>query len=250
MARRRLGSDHANVNRWLALGVGCAAYCGEVLVEGSGMRDDFKQAEVTKLARQSGYNCSNPSCRRATVGPDGDGGSASIGVAAHITAASAGGPRFDPTMTPEQRSSIENGIWLCQSCSRLIDADIPSHPADTLIEWKRLSEIQAYLALRNLEVVRSRNFKDLERKMPELISEMRQDLKDHPFAREIIIMSKKWTYNGSGKMIFSYFFEDHEHLREKIKLCENYGAVVNITINNVDRYEFTEDFAEYLESPN
>ena len=51
-------------------------------------------------------------------------------------------------------------------------------------------------------------------------------------------------------MIFSYFFEDHEHLREKIKLCENYGAVVNITINNVDRYEFTEDFAEYLESPN
>lgn len=238
------------MNGWLALGVGCAAYCVEVLVEESGMRDDFKQAEVTKLARQSGYICSNPSCRRTTVGPDGDGGSANIGVAAHITAASAGGPRFDPTMTPEQRSSIENGIWLCQSCSRLIDADIPSHSADTLIEWKRLSEIQAYLALRNLDVVRSRNFRDLERKMPELISEMRQDLKDHPFAREIIIMSKKWTYNGSGKMIFSYFFEDHEHLREKIKLCENYGAVVNITFNNVDRYEFTEDFAEYLESPN
>jgi hypothetical protein len=238
------------VSGWLALGVGCTAYCGEVLVEGSGMRDDFKQAEVTKLARQSGYICSNPSCRRTTVGPDGDGGSASIGVAAHITAASAGGPRFDPTMTPEQRSSVENGIWLCQSCSRLIDADIPSHSADTLVEWKKLSEIQAYLALRNLEVVRSRNFRDLERKMPELISEMRQDLKDHPFAREIIIMSKKWTYNGSGKMIFSYFFEDHDHLLEKIKLCENYGAVVNITFNSVDRYEFTEDFAEYLESPN
>lgn len=214
------------------------------------MRDDFKQAEVTKLARQSGYICSNPSCRRATVGPDGEGGSASIGVAAHITAAAAGGPRFDPTMTQEQRSSVENGIWLCQTCSRLIDADIPSHPADTLIEWKRLSEIQAYLALRNLEVVRSRNFKDLERKMPELIAEMRQDIQKHPFAREIIIMSKGWTYNGSGKMIFSYYFEEHEHLREKMKLCENYGAVVNITFNNVDRYEFTEDFAEYLESPN
>lgn len=249
-ALRQTGTDHANVNGWLAPSNACAAHFGEALVEGSGMRDDFKQAEVTKLARQSGYICSNPLCRRATVGPDGDGGIASIGVAAHITAAAAGGPRFDATMTPEHRSSIENGIWLCQSCSRLIDADIPSHPADTIIEWKRLSEIQAYLALRNLEVVRSRNFKDLERKMPELICEMRQDVKDHPFAREIIIMSKKWTYNGSGKMIFSYYFQDHEHLREKIKLCENYGAVVNITFNNVDRYEFTEDFAEYLESPN
>lgn len=214
------------------------------------MRDDFKQAEVTKLARRSGYICSNPSCRRATVGPDGGGGSASIGVAAHIAAAATGGPRFDPTMTPEQRSSIENGIWLCQSCSRLIDADIPSHPAETLVEWKRLSEIKAYLALRNLEVVPSRNFKDLERKMPKLISEMRADLKKHPFVREIMIFSRKRSYCGSEKMIFHYFIEDHEHLMEKMKLCENYGAVVNITFNNVDRYEFTEDFAEYLDRSN
>ncbi len=63
-------------------------------------------------------------------------------------------------------------------------------------------------------------------------------------------MSKKWTYNGSGKVIFFYYFEDHDSLREKMKICENYGAIVNITYNNVDRYEFTEDFAEYLESPN
>lgn len=214
------------------------------------MRDNFKQAEVTKLARQSGYICSNPSCRRATVGPDGDGGSASIGVAAHISAAAAGGPRFDATMTQEHRSSIENGIWLCQSCSRLIDADVSSHPTDTLLEWKRLSEIQAYLALRNLEVVRSRNFSDLEQKMPELVSEMRQDLKNHPFVREIIIISKGCCYNGSEKMIFSYYFEEHEHLLEKMKLCENYGAVTNITFNNVDRFEFTEKFAEYLEGSN
>lgn len=213
------------------------------------MRDDFKQAEVIKLARQSGYLCSNPTCRRSTVGPDGDRGTANIGVAAHIAAASAGGPRFDPAMTPEERSSIDNGIWLCQTCSRLIDSDVSSHSSDTLIEWKRLSEIQAYLALRNLEVVRSRKFEDLERKMPELIAEMRQDLKNHPFTREFIVMSKKWTYNGSGKMIFSYFFEDHDHLIEKMKVCENYGAVVNITFNSVDRFEFTEDFAEYLELP-
>lgn len=165
------------------------------------MRDDFKKSEVTKLAQQSGYRCSNPSCRRPTIGPDGDRGTASIGVAAHIAAASVGGPRFDPTMTLEERSSIDNGIWLCQTCSRLIDTDVASYSNETLFEWKRLSEIQAYLGLRNLEVVRSRNF------------------------------------------------EDHEQLLEKLKVCENYGAVVNITHNNVDRFEFSEDFAEYLEQP-
>ena len=211
------------------------------------MRDDFKRADVNELARQSGYQCSNPSCQRSTVGPDGDGGSASIGVAAHICAAAAGGPRFSVDMTPEERASIENGIWLCQTCSRLVDSDVPSHSVETLHEWKELSKIQAYLALRDQEVVQSRSYNKLERKMPELIAEMRVDLNKNPFTREFIIMSKKWTYCGSGKMIFIYYFEDHEHLQEKIAICKNYGAIVEITFNNVDRYEFTENFAEYLE---
>ena len=211
------------------------------------MRDDFRKADVNELARQSGYQCSNPTCQRPTVGPNGNGGSASIGVAAHIAAAAAGGPRFDANMTSEDRSSVDNGIWLCQTCSRLVDVDVPSHPVETLRDWKKLSEIQAYLALRNLEVVRSRNFDKLEIKMPALIAEMRKDLRENIFTREFIIRSKKWTYNGSEKMIFSYFFEDHDHLHGKLTMCENYGAVVNITHNNTDRYEFTEDFAEFLE---
>lgn len=211
------------------------------------MRDNFKKAVVNELARQSGYKCSNPSCRRPTVGPDGDGGSASIGVAAHVCAAAAGGPRFNADMTSVNRSSIENGIWLCQTCSRLVDVDVPSHPVDTLHKWKKLSEIEAYLALQNLEVVRSRSYNELERKMPELIAEMREDLDKNPFTREFILMSNKWSYNGSGETIFSYYFEDHEHLHGKMTMCENYGAIVNITFNNVERYEFTEDFAEYLE---
>jgi len=83
--------------------------------------------------------------------------------------------------------------------------------------------------------------------MPELIAEMRKDVNKNPFTREFIIMSKNWVYNGTGKMIFSYHFEDHEHLQGKMTMCENYGAIVKITFNNVERYEFTEDFVEYLE---
>jgi len=121
------------------------------------MRGNFKKADVNELARQSGFQCSNPSCRRPTVGSDGEGRSASIGVAAHITVASVGGPRYDPNISETEIPLINNGIWLCQTCSRLIDVDVTSHSTDFLHEWKKLSEIQAYLALRNLEVVQSRS---------------------------------------------------------------------------------------------
>lgn len=210
------------------------------------MRDDFKKALVRDLAKRAGYTCSNPICQRQTVGPDGSVGVASIGVAAHITAAAIGGPRFDETLTPDERSSIENGIWLCQTCSRLIDSDAASHSTALLIEWKTLAEMRAYLALRELVISSTRNFEKLESKMPELVREMRADITEHPFTREFVILKRAWVYNGTGQMIFSYYIEDHEHLDGKLKMCENYGAIIDTTFNNVDRYEFTEDFADYL----
>ena len=89
------------------------------------MRDDFKQATINLLANRVGWKCSNPGCRRTTRGA----GTASmdvvnIGVAAHITAAAKGGPRYDNNITSQERKSYENGIWLCQSCSKLIDSDV------------------------------------------------------------------------------------------------------------------------------
>ncbi len=149
-------------------------------------------------------------------------------------------------MSQEQRSSIVNGIWLCQTCSRLIDSDVPSHSVDTLREWKNVSEMTAYLALRGLEVVQFRSYERLERKLPELIAEMRVDLSENLYVREFIIMSKRTSYNGSRKKIFNYYFEDHEDLHGKVKICENYGAIIDITYNSVDRFRFTEDFVDYL----
>lgn len=43
------------------------------------------------------------------------------GVAAHITAASPKGPRYDENMTQEERSNVGNGVWMCQICARVID---------------------------------------------------------------------------------------------------------------------------------
>ena len=63
-----------------------------------------------------------------------------VGVAAHITAAAPGGPRYDPLMKREERSSELNGIWMCQTHAKFVD-DNPSVCAiDELQRWKRLHE--------------------------------------------------------------------------------------------------------------
>ncbi len=86
--------------------------------------------------------------------------------------------------------------------------------------------------------------------MPSLVAEMREDIGRSPFIREFIVGSKNWTYNGDpDNPIFSYYFEDHINLKPMLKVMENYNAIIETTHNNSDRFEFTEDFAEYLTLP-
>lgn len=104
-------------------------------------RDDFSAATIRKIKEMAGDVCSMPSCRVITGGSrqlrD---NSFSIGVAAHICAASPGGPRYDLRMSKEERKSYENGIWLCQTHSRFIDADPARFPVDLLKAWKEEAE--------------------------------------------------------------------------------------------------------------
>lgn len=105
------------------------------------MRDDFPRTLVEILAKRVGYRCSNPNCRQLTSGPHTeDERSLNIGVAAHITAASHAGPRFDPSLTTEQRRGIDNGIWLCQNCAKLVDNDAVRYTKETLLSWKNNAE--------------------------------------------------------------------------------------------------------------
>ena len=43
-------------------------------------------------------------------------------------------------MTSQERKSFENGIWLCQSCSKLIDTDVVRYTKETLLSWKQIAE--------------------------------------------------------------------------------------------------------------
>jgi hypothetical protein len=108
------------------------------------MRDDFTEAVKDSVASRVGFKCSNPDCRAPTAGPQTDSSkSLNLGVAAHITAASPGGPRYDPNLTPEQRRSLENAIWLCQTHAKLVDNDPCRFTADLLRCWKRFAEAEA-----------------------------------------------------------------------------------------------------------
>ena len=109
-----------------------------------GRRDEFTPATKKILAERVGYCCSNPNCRRKTVGPNSNPKkSASIGEAAHIRAAAPKGPRYDPAMTQEERTSVENGIWLCRNCARLIDVDSNKYTIELLEQWKQKAEQNA-----------------------------------------------------------------------------------------------------------
>lgn len=111
---------------------------------GGNGRDDFDKRTKDTLAKRAGFLCSNPQCRRSTSGPHSDSaGTVNIGVAAHITAASTGGPRFDSELTPADRRQISNGIWLCQICAKLVDSDVGSFTVDVLNQWKADAEQHA-----------------------------------------------------------------------------------------------------------
>lgn len=104
-------------------------------------RDDFTERTKEILAKRVGYRCSNPQCKKLTCGANETPGKyCNIGVAAHICAAAPGGKRYDINMTPDERKHADNGIWLCQSCSKLIDTDEIRYPVTKLKEWKKAAE--------------------------------------------------------------------------------------------------------------
>ena len=100
-------------------------------------RDDFTGLTKLQIAKRAGWLCSAPFCRRHTVGSTSDGHSEiNVGVAAHICAAAPHGPRYDSFMTPDQRRSPDNGVWLCQDHAKVVDSNDPQFTVECLRQWK------------------------------------------------------------------------------------------------------------------
>lgn len=101
-------------------------------------RDNFSKAVRDRVAGEVGYRCSNPDCGAPTIGPgdETDRGVSNLGVAAHITAAAPGGPRYDGSLTPEQRRHYDNALWLCQRHAKAVDDNVSMFTVAQLREWK------------------------------------------------------------------------------------------------------------------
>ncbi len=108
------------------------------------MRDDFPFRVRQVLAKRVGYLCSNPDCRAPTSGPQlKDEGGLNVGRAAHITGASPGGARYDPKLSPQERASQQNGLWLCAICGDKVDKDPKAYTVELLQQWKLNAEREA-----------------------------------------------------------------------------------------------------------
>ena len=107
-------------------------------------RDNFPQKIIERCRARVANRCSNPDCRVPTTGPNEEPtGVTSIGIAAHICAASPGGPRYDKIMTPRDRKGISNAIWLCSNCAVKIDRDPKFFTVEMLNNWKLQAEANA-----------------------------------------------------------------------------------------------------------
>ena len=216
------------------------------------MRDDFSTKTKEIIAKRVNSLCSNPNCRKFTTGPsETKNKSINVGVAAHISAASKGGCRYDSSMSIEDRKSVKNGIWLCQTCSKLIDSDEIRYTTKLLQRWKDNAENFAQTAISSFNEVSGGLYnkqaipEKLEEQMPKLFSEMRNDLQQFPFKREFIIMSNEGS-RGFAEKIFAYYFEDHNELKGKIQILQNHSLIREITYKKTERFIISEELAEYL----
>jgi hypothetical protein len=99
--------------------------------------------KITVAARVNN-RCLNPACRAPTSGRQVDPAKAlNVGVAAHITAASPDGPRYNSGLTSDERKHANNAIWLCHNCGKLIDNDQARFTTEEIRNWKISAEAEA-----------------------------------------------------------------------------------------------------------
>jgi hypothetical protein len=97
-------------------------------------RNEFPARIKSILALRANHRCSFEGCGKPTSGPSQESPQAvsMTGKAAHIHAASRGGPRYLASMTREERMDISNGIWLCSEHADLIDKDEVTYTPEVL----------------------------------------------------------------------------------------------------------------------
>lgn len=110
------------------------------------------------------------------------------------------------------------------------------------------NRLTAKAVVRDSKSVERKSFRDVKRKMPELINEMKVDLNatEMESCREFFILpSKNVCFNFRG-LALMYYENEHAGLHAKIRILEQLGFVYDITETNTPRYQFQENFVGFL----
>ncbi len=127
-------------------------------------RDEFTPKTKLRIAKRAGWLCSDPECRRPTVGATSDGaGEIMVGEASHICAAAPGGPRYDPGMSEDERRSAKNGIWMCKVHGTSVDSNDPKFTVELLRGWKAQAEKDSHRSVLYNDAGRSAKVSEGER---------------------------------------------------------------------------------------
>jgi hypothetical protein len=115
-------------------------------------RDTVPRAQEKVVISRSGDKCAYPNCGlELTMDPQHpQDRPKATGKVAHIAAASPGGPRYDETMSPAERGSADNLIYLCGPHHDAIDAQLEYHTREFLLEAKRVHEQAVRRAVRSV----------------------------------------------------------------------------------------------------
>lgn len=91
-----------------------------------------------------------------------------------------------------------------------------------------------------------KSFREIEQKMPELITAFRESLKSHPLIREFFVLSSRQVCVGSNMPRFAFYEDENADLRSKIALLESQEFVMEVTRKDTPTYKMTEEFVALL----
>jgi hypothetical protein len=97
---------------------------------------------IKRLFARSGNKCALPRCAAVLVE-----GEHVVAEICHIRARRKAGPRFDPTLSSEERDSFGNLLLLCPTCHTLVDKDRESYSTEVLTRIKIAHEQQGSVEL-------------------------------------------------------------------------------------------------------
>ena len=94
---------------------------------------------IKRLYAKSSNQCALPKCEAPIIVND-----IPVGEICHIRARRKKGPRYDPSLTAQDRDAYSNLLLLCRTCHKLIDSDPGTYTSELLSEIKQMHEAKGH----------------------------------------------------------------------------------------------------------